>query len=260
MTDSHVEAAADEIAWFNNVDAALEAARQRNVMVMVDVYTDWCGWCDELDDKVYTNKAVISFAGEFVNLKVNAEDRGQGQKFADRFGVDSYPTILFLDANGIELDRIGGYLPPESFLQEMNRIHRLPELFAAAEANEIGDEDRVLLARYYISRRNFDKSISLLEPLLESLAEYEKEFQGSVLITRGEAELYRNRFAQAETYLLRIYEGFPEFEESAKNLFYLVFTRSFSGDKDGARKYFKELERRFPKEERMIGIARQALN
>jgi hypothetical protein len=36
--------------------------------------------------------------------------------------VDSYPTIVFTDGNGEEVDRIRGYLPPTQFVAESRRI------------------------------------------------------------------------------------------------------------------------------------------
>jgi len=46
----------------------------------------------------------------------------EGAELAARFGVDSYPTLIFLDPAGNEMDRIIGYLPPEPFLERIERI------------------------------------------------------------------------------------------------------------------------------------------
>jgi thioredoxin-related protein len=36
--------------------------------------------------------------------------------------VDSYPTIVFVNGDGEEVDRILGYLPPGEFVTESRRI------------------------------------------------------------------------------------------------------------------------------------------
>jgi len=35
---------AGAITWNNNLDDALKAAKSQGKPVMIDFYTDWCGW------------------------------------------------------------------------------------------------------------------------------------------------------------------------------------------------------------------------
>ena len=87
-----------EIAWAKNYQEAVETAKKSGKLIMVDFYTDWCGWCKVLDQKTYTDANVIKLAdASFVSLKINAEKEGTAQ--AKRYGVTGFPTILFLDAS-----------------------------------------------------------------------------------------------------------------------------------------------------------------
>ncbi len=91
-------------------------AKTENKVLMVDVLTDWCKWCIELDNKVYSKKDVGDFANaNQINYKIDAE-KGEGIDFAKKYGVSGYPTILFLDKDGNEIDRIVGYIPAKDFL------------------------------------------------------------------------------------------------------------------------------------------------
>ncbi|HED64551.1 MAG TPA: hypothetical protein ENJ09_03245 [Planctomycetes bacterium] len=47
-----------------------------------------------------------------------------GEPIAKGFGVTGYPTMLFLNPDGSVRDKIGGYLPPEPFVSEVNRIKK----------------------------------------------------------------------------------------------------------------------------------------
>ena len=87
--------AVGDIEWHFNVEKALQAAKDSGKIIMVDVYTEWCTWCDKLDEEVYTDSHVGELASEMISLKANAEDGAQGQAFARRYGVGGYPTILF---------------------------------------------------------------------------------------------------------------------------------------------------------------------
>jgi thiol:disulfide interchange protein len=87
---------------------------------MVDFYTDWCGWCKELDANTYTAREVIDESQHFVSVKVNAEKRTD---LAQRYRVEGFPTILWVDSGGNELDRLPGYAESREFAQFMRDVH-----------------------------------------------------------------------------------------------------------------------------------------
>ncbi|MDZ7305330.1 MAG: thioredoxin fold domain-containing protein, partial [candidate division KSB1 bacterium] len=102
------------------------AAKKEKKMMVVDFYTDWCGWCKVMDRETYGNANVIKFAKEkLVLVKVNAESNEKTnfrnrtytyRQLAAAFGVTGYPATAFLDANGEVLTLVPGYIPPDKFL------------------------------------------------------------------------------------------------------------------------------------------------
>ena len=107
--------------WFEgDLEAARAEAGRRDTVVMIEFYTDWCNWCRRLEADTFSVPAVRRELEKIVSLKRDAEKGGA--ELAVRFGVDSYPTIIFLDPAGNEMDRIIGYLPPEPFLKRIQRI------------------------------------------------------------------------------------------------------------------------------------------
>ena len=115
-----------EIAWVKSYDDAIAQARKVKKLVMVDVYTDWCGWCKRLDADTYSNAKVVEQAGQFVSVKVNAEKKG-GKEVATKFEVRGFPTILFLNPDTKSGDpeveaTIGGYMPPGPFAERIRLI------------------------------------------------------------------------------------------------------------------------------------------
>jgi len=107
--------------WFDgSFQSALGDAGKRDTVVMAEFYTDWCNWCRRLDTDTFSNPEVRSELAKLVPLKLNAEEGGA--ELASRYGVDSYPTMIFFDSRGNEMERILGYLPPEKFLRRVQRI------------------------------------------------------------------------------------------------------------------------------------------
>ena len=107
--------------WFDgDFSAATTQAKQSGSLVMLVFETDWCIWCDRLEKETLADPDVRSALAGIVALKLDAERAGE--RLAARYGVDSYPTIVFTDGNGEEVDRIRGYLPPAQFVAESRRI------------------------------------------------------------------------------------------------------------------------------------------
>lgn len=118
-------ASAQSVQW-RDWNSGLRAASASGRPVLVDVYTDWCGWCKRMDREVYARPEVRDYlAKRFVTVKLNAESEQAatyegrswtGRTLASRFDVTGYPTTVFLRANGEKLVNVPGYLPPDRFL------------------------------------------------------------------------------------------------------------------------------------------------
>ena len=108
------------LAWERDLPTALARAGNEKKLVMVDFYTDWCGWCRQLDRTTLSDSNVQRALGGVVSVRLNAET--DGREVARRFNVSGYPTILFLNASGDEVGRIPGYLEASPFLAEIQQI------------------------------------------------------------------------------------------------------------------------------------------
>jgi thioredoxin-related protein len=104
----------------------LQQARTSKRPVIVDVYTNWCGWCRRMDRDVYQRADVAAYLRkEYVTIKLNAESaeaasyEGRAttsQGIAQRFRVSGYPTTLFLRSSGEHMANVPGYVPGDKFL------------------------------------------------------------------------------------------------------------------------------------------------
>jgi thiol-disulfide isomerase/thioredoxin len=156
--------AASEMKWAKSFDAAMASARSSNKLVMVDFYTDWCGWCKRLDKDTYTNAKVIQLSDQVIPVKVNAEK--EGIAVAKKYGVTQYPTILFINTSGQKEGAIGGYLPPEGFSGEMTKfvtLHKeFPGLVDGYKSNPNNAAIATKLSAAYAGRGEIAKAESVL--------------------------------------------------------------------------------------------------
>jgi thiol-disulfide isomerase/thioredoxin len=115
------------IQWHRDLRRAFDAANADGKLVIVDVYTDWCGWCKKMDQTIYSNSTIAGLSRQQVFVKVNAEDGGQGQNFAEQMRVKGFPTTIILDGRGRVLNVAQGYIAsPQAFMtlvQEARAAH-----------------------------------------------------------------------------------------------------------------------------------------
>lgn len=155
---------AAEIRWEPSLSAALARAKQTQQVVMVDFYTDWCGWCKKLDKDTYTDTAVIEASRKLIAVKVNAEK--EGAEAAHKYKVTGYPTILFLSGAGTVEGKISGYMPGTEFANEMNKViarSRETPLMEARLRKNAGDLEAIgKLAPVYASRGDIARAHKLI--------------------------------------------------------------------------------------------------
>lgn len=122
----------DKTNWVS-LDEATRNFDKEKRPILIDLYTDWCGWCKVMDKKTYSNKQVIGYlANKFYTVKFNAEGRSdinwRGRPFSfnttyktHEFAIYltngrlSYPTTVILPADGSAPQAIPGYLEPKDF-------------------------------------------------------------------------------------------------------------------------------------------------
>jgi thioredoxin-related protein len=112
---------------------ALDRAKEENKHVIIDFYTNWCGWCRKMDRDTYGDSAIATYLRDhFLLSKVNAEsaqrfkvgtETKSGIELAGDFGVRSFPATWFIRPDGRRIDKILGYQPPAQFQRILEVVH-----------------------------------------------------------------------------------------------------------------------------------------
>lgn len=128
---------ATSIKWMSFTEAyeaSAQAAESEKKKVLVDVYTDWCGWCKRMDQTTFSDSDVAAYINKhYYPVKLNAEKEGpivlgdstyEIKKDLGRNGTHSlavqllqgkmsYPSIVYLDEHFNMLSPVPGYQTPE---------------------------------------------------------------------------------------------------------------------------------------------------
>jgi thioredoxin-related protein len=120
------------IQWLT-VEEMEKAQKKEKRKVVVDVYTDWCGWCKQMDKQTFADPKVAEYVNKnFYAVKFNAESY-ENIIFQDRVykfvpsrkshelaiewmnGAMSYPTTVYLDEKLRLIGSVPGFFPAPSY-------------------------------------------------------------------------------------------------------------------------------------------------
>ncbi len=123
------------INWLT-LEEAQQLMEKEPRKVIMDVYTDWCGWCKKMDKTTFADEKVVAYVNEnFYAVKLNAENPGKinfkGKEFthpelARALRVSGYPTVVFFDESFSRFQPLSGYRQADEF-------RKILEMFNEAE-------------------------------------------------------------------------------------------------------------------------------
>ncbi len=120
--------------WYTFAEA-LELNKKEPRKIVVDVYTDWCGWCKVMENNTYNNKIIAEYLNKkFYIVKLDAEQK-EDVKIGDKTykfvpqgrrgyhelaaillrGNMVYPSVVFLDERVRIIQSFQGYIRAKPF-------------------------------------------------------------------------------------------------------------------------------------------------
>ncbi len=120
--------AQSKVNWLT-FEEAIEKNKTEPRKIIIDVYTDWCGWCKVMDKNTFNNAVIADYLNKnYHPVKFNAEGndtiRFAGQKFINEGigrrpthqlaiallkGKMSYPSIAYMDEKNQLITAVPGY-------------------------------------------------------------------------------------------------------------------------------------------------------
>ncbi len=155
---------AEKIKWYT-IDEALKLNAKAPRNILIDVYTDWCGWCKTMDKETFGNPVIAKYINEnFYPVKFDAESMGpvnfagrtfvnqestgsrkSTHQFATALGVNGYPSVAYLTGKLELIGTIAGFSKPEQIepllhyiVEEKYRNNVKLEDYQATFVSELG--------------------------------------------------------------------------------------------------------------------------
>ncbi len=175
---------AQGIEFVHNLDSALMLAKAQNKPIFIDFYTSWCAPCKVMTAEVFPQAKVGSFFNsQFINCKVQCDDKGIGVKTGEKYQINAYPTLMFLNARGELIHTMAGGISGEELI-DLGNIARDPErnLLSLLTQWNNGKRDTAFVNQYFgklKSAYRTELAKSQFEEYFKSLSQKEKTSNNS---------------------------------------------------------------------------------
>ncbi len=107
--------------WYTNIQKARLSARKQSRPLLLDFYVPWCAYCAKLQKEVYPSDIVRQATSKFIKLRINGENNPQA---LGPYQISAFPAIIFLDSNGVYLDRLDGFVNAERLARKVRDVYR----------------------------------------------------------------------------------------------------------------------------------------
>ena len=135
-----------EAHWHPTLDGALAAAAGERY-ILVDLYAEWCGWCKKMDAEVFSTASFAGFATDYVLLRVDVEDGGEGAWLQERLGVRGLPTLAILGPDLAQVGQVRGFKQEQLLtLNVLRHVAAYEAQRAKLDAMVAGDDRQQQLA------------------------------------------------------------------------------------------------------------------
>ncbi|RHX83753.1 tetratricopeptide repeat protein [Leptospira stimsonii] len=158
-----------EIQWEKSVKTAFEKAKANGKPIFIDVYADWCTYCKTLKKEIYPKKEVQNELSKFVTLSLDGDTFPNLKR---KYGIEGYPSMLFLDQNGSLIDKITGMPDSKMILKYLKNAYARrnleKEYLEKLSKDPDGIKTNFQAGVYYFEAREYSKAIQYFKKAIES--------------------------------------------------------------------------------------------
>lgn len=196
---------AESILWNDlPVKETFEKSLKDGRPSLVFIHASWCSYCHKLKDEVFSVDSVKQKMQEYHLISVDGDDKSEGTNFFKSVRGRGFPTTIFYNSSGDEIDRLVGYLPANEF-EDLLKANLSQRHILEVLEERLADAPRARQAelRYKIVEKQFD--MGLWDEVLKAIRSYSAhpdytKYAFDLKLMRGIIYLKQSNYTLARLY------------------------------------------------------------
>jgi thioredoxin-like negative regulator of GroEL len=238
---AEVEPPEEEPIWYDKYADAVEAARRNKRQLLLVFQTEWCKWCQMMNEKTWQDETVLSMAKSLVFTRVDGD---LDTTLVTQFRVNRFPTAILASDQGVEADRFVGYFEPREMQEELTRALEGTGTMWELERKltEMKNDPKIMIriAQEFIERNEPERANEYLERVKMSdqngaLGTLDDALYVGAMIERNDRNWYK-----AIENLKQLLKKFPDSEWREDAELYIPWLLAQAGDDEEALKKYNE--------------------
>jgi tetratricopeptide (TPR) repeat protein len=181
--------------------------------------------------------------------------------FSKAYGVVAYPTMILTKANGIELDRIVGFRPPEKLIPALFDIilnrNTLDDYLTRLAAHPDSFQLRHAVAQRYSERGDGDNAKKHYRYFLDNDPANVNGYNDDALLALGKLEAREKNHDVAVEYFEKLRADYPASELREEAAIWVPYTHMRAADTVEAIRLFEAFKEEFPESEDLEWVDKQ---
>lgn len=150
----------------------LERAKKSGRLVLVDFYARWCPGCVRFEQEIFGTREFKALTADLEVIKVDL-DIFENQVLAEKYGVKFIPTLIVMDNQGREIDRLVDFQPMGKLSAFVRAAKEDPvPLDVLLSGGKILPTERLQKGRRLVSAGRFRPALDLLKDVSPRPREY----------------------------------------------------------------------------------------
>ena len=113
-----------KLEWNTNLEQSFTKAKENRKPIVLDFTAEWCTACKELEAVTFSDPNINNeLKSRWQLAKVDAtRDSKELRRVLKKYKIKGFPTVIFFSAEGKELGRFSGFIPPNKFSEYLKQF------------------------------------------------------------------------------------------------------------------------------------------
>lgn len=236
---------AAEIVWESSIQRGMEKAKQEKKPILIDLYADWCTYCKVLEKEIFPDPEVAKLLEGFITVRLDGEEF---PNLRQKYAVEGYPTILFIDGHANFLNKITGLATKPMILQVAKKVLAEPDIessmISVLKKNPNSASAHFRLGTFYFHAQKFELAKLHLQNAVQFVSNKNITLKEDALFNLGIVYVQLEEWPKANELWKSFVTSYPKSRNAnASEMYYGISLREV-GEKKLAKSVLEKLRAR----------------